>query len=239
MMTCMPTARSWLIIALCTLFLIIGVFFGQQRKPIARDLLQVTIHEHQRAQQPAHSSINSFKIWGKIEQLIPEIRDVAPYHALYVPLIFAGKRINATIIGSDESLARILQIQPAQGHFISFVERHERHCIIGHALAQRLQRIRVGELIGQPLLLDEQPYTIVGVAKPWKRHLLFDADINQAVMIPLCGHTLLNRHVTIYQALIKLRASALVDRVCAEIVQHVHDQSRHLSAFIRKAQQHA
>ena len=224
---------------LCSLLVSLGIFFGQQLKPIAADLLQVTIHEHQSSEQPAHSSINSFKIWRKLPQLSREIREVAPYHALYVPLIFADKRINATIIGAEESLARVLQIQPAQGHFISFVERHERHCVIGHALAQRLQRIRVGELIGQPLRLDEQPYTIVGVAKPWKRHLIFDADINQAVIIPLCGSRLLNRHVTIHQALIKLKTSALVERVCGHIQQHVHDQSHHLSAYIRTDQQHA
>ncbi|KTD64166.1 ABC transporter permease [Legionella shakespearei] len=209
----------------------------EQFKALGTDLLAVAVY--QKTPTKSHSGDDALSInqWQRLAEQIPYIVKIAPYSTAYQPLSFQGKLMQGAVIGADENLASIIQVDLAQGHFVSFVESFEHFCVIGNGLAQQIKEISMDDPIGKQLRIGQSLYTIIGIAKQWKENGFFNEDINQAAIIPLAGISLVSKDAKINNAVVLLKPDSPIDEVIDHIKQLISSMAPKLSVFPRSAKQ--
>ncbi|HAU0780835.1 TPA: FtsX-like permease family protein [Legionella pneumophila] len=209
----------------------------EQFKALGTDLLAVSVY--QKVPSKSHSESDSLTIdqWQQIAERIPYVLRIAPYSTAYQTLSFNGKVMQGAVIGADESLADIIHVTLAQGHFVSFLDSFEHFCVIGDSLAQQIKETTLDDPIGKQLRIGQSLYTIIGVAERWKENGFFNEDINQAVIIPLAGMSLVSKDAKINNAVLLLKPDSPIDEVINEIKEIINSQAPKLSVFPRSAKQ--
>lgn len=209
----------------------------EQFKSLGTDLLSVSVFLN--VQSPLHGGGDRIPlaVWREIPRHVPAVIAVAPYATAYQPISFRGVMLQGSIIGADESLARIIHIHLALGHFVSFVDSFEHYCVIGNSLAQQLRQVRMVSPIGQQLRIGQTLYTIIGVASPWKENGFFNEDVNQAVIIPVAGMSLVSKDSKINNAIMLLKPDSAIDKAIANITLLLNRAAPKLRVFPRSAKQ--
>ena len=208
-----------------------------QFKALGTDLLAVSIYQKERRLENNPYQQLSLTFWRQLPQRIPAILRVAPYRMAYQPMYFQGKTLSGAIIGADDSLAQVIHIELEQGRFVSFLESFEHVCVIGHGITDQIKRHNRENPLGQQLHIGNLSYTIIGTLAPWKENGFFNEDINQAIIIPINGMTLISKDTRINNAVLQLKSNIPINRVIARIKHIIHQQAPTLNIFIRSAQQ--
>ena len=208
-----------------------------QFKALGTDLIAVSIFQNTANSGSGGQDAISLHTWRQFPAMIPSVLQIAPYSTAYQPMSFQGKILTGVIIGADESLANIIHIDLAEGHFVSFVESFEHLCVVGSGLAQQIKQITLDDPIGKQLRIGQALYTIIGVAMPWKENGFFNEDINQSAIIPIMGMALVTKDAKINNAVMLLRSDSNIDGVIQQIKQTISDVAPKLSVFIRSAKQ--
>lgn len=206
-------------------------------KSLGTELLAVSIYPKAADKSTRDSIQFSLNDWRGIHQKISTIEGIAPYSILFQPISFEGREIQGPIIGADESLASIIGIHLKEGHFVSFVNSFEHFCVIGDQIAKQLERIHFGSLIGKQLRIGKTLYTVVGVIKPWQENGFFNEDINQAVIVPIAGISLISSENKIHNAIIKLKLNSPIDEVIDQIKLIITTKAPNMAVFLRSAKQ--
>jgi putative ABC transport system permease protein len=208
-----------------------------QFKALGTDLLAVSVY--QKATEVPNSAQEYIPIdfWRQFPEMLPVVLSIAPYSTAYQPLSFQGRKLTGAIIGADESLARIIHIDLAQGHFVSFVASFEHFCVIGSGLAEQIKSVTLDNPIGKQLRIGQAIYTIIGVAAPWKENGFFNEDVNQAAIIPIAGMALVSKDAKINNAVFLLKSDINIDEVVEQIKMLISKQAPGMSVFVRSAKQ--
>lgn len=156
----------------------------EQFKALGTDLLAVSVY--QKVPSKSHSESDSLTIdqWQQIAERIPYVLRIAPYSTAYQTLSFNGKVMQGAVIGADESLADIIHVTLAQGHFVSFLDSFEHFCVIGDSLAQQIKEITLDDPIGKQLRIGQSLYTIIGVAERWKENGFLMRTLTRLSLFP-------------------------------------------------------
>lgn len=208
-----------------------------QFKALGTDLLAVTVY--QKSPDKSHSGEDSLSIgqWQQLAERVPYIVKIAPYGTAYQPLSFEGKIMQGVIIGADENLAPIVNITLAQGHFVSFLDSFEHFCVIGEGLANQIRETSMDDPIGKQIRIGQSLYTIIGVANRWVENGFFNEDINQAVIIPLAGISLVSKDAKINSSVILLKPDSPIDEIIEDVKQIINSMAPKLNVFPRSAKQ--
>lgn len=209
----------------------------EQFKTLGTDLLAVSLYQKLPEKENAVQESIPLNVWRQFPEWVPEIQRIAPYSTAYQSISFEGTAFKGVIIGADEALADIVHIELAQGHFISFVQSFEHYCVIGSTLASQLRSKTSTPLLNQQLQIGKNLYTIIGITKPWKENVFFNEDINQAVIIPIAGTVLVKKDAAINNAIIKLKANIVIDKVVDQVQHLLTLQVPKLNSFVRSAKQ--
>ncbi len=208
-----------------------------QFKVLGTDLLAVSLFQKELTANNSGQDSIPINTWRQVPDKIPAVLTIAPYSTAFQPLSFQGKKLNGALIGADESLADIIHIEMAAGHFVSFMESFEHFCVIGDGLAQQIRQVSLDDPVGKQLRIGQALYTIIGVTKPWKENAFFNEDINQAVIIPIAGMPLVSKDSKINNAVFLLKSDSNIDKVIAEIKTLIHQEAPKLEIFVRSAKQ--
>lgn len=209
----------------------------EQFKTLGTDLLSISVFpKEQKASQQTGSQL-SLEFWQALPQKIPFVREVAPYAVAFQGISYQGKNIQGAIIAADESLAKIVHIDMAQGRFVSFVDSFEHFCVIGNKIAEQMQEDRGESPLLKHIQVGRIIYTVIGIAKPWKENAFFNDDINQAVIVPIKGLSLVNADNKINNAVMRLQAQSPVDAIIENIKQLIERKAPTLNMFARSPKQ--
>lgn len=209
----------------------------EQFKALGTDLLAVSVYQKSAGKAQNGDDSLSASQWQQLAERIPYVIKIAPYGTAYQPLSYNGKVMQGVVIGADESLAGIINIELAQGHFVSFVESFEHFCVIGDKLASQIKEISMDNPVGKQLRIGQSLYTIIGVAKHWKENGFFNEDLNQSAIIPLAGISLVSKDAKINNAVLLLKPDSPIDEIIEDIKQIIGSIAPKLSVFPRSAKQ--
>lgn len=209
----------------------------EQFKSLGTDLLSISAYQQSQGKSSQHEDQVGTELWRQLPERIPAIIRVAPYSTAYQPISFQGKVLRGAIVGADEALANIVDIELDRGHFVSFVESFEHFCVIGDGLAQQLKEVSMDDPIGKQLLIGRALYTIIGIAKPWTQSGFFNEDINQAVIVPIAGMALISKENKVNNAIMLLKPDSPIDEVIDQIKQIIILKAPKLNIFPRSAKQ--
>lgn len=206
----------------------------EQFKNLGTHILSVSIYS---TKQKTHEDNISLNTWQQLPKDIAQIKNIAPFVTSYQTSSFKGRKLNGNIIGANEALAEILEIQLASGSFISTDKSFQRLCVIGSALAKQIEEISFQSPIGKQVRIDNLLYTIIGVAKPWQENGFFLEDINQSIIIPLNDAPLVIKDPKIRNSMLSLYTDDNLDQTMALIKGWVHDKAPEAGMFMRSAKQ--
>jgi len=206
----------------------------EQFKALGTNLLSVSAFG--RSEESRHSSI-PLSAWRKIPARIPYVLEVAPFASTYQAMSFRGRALTGSVVGADESLAHIIHLQLARGHFVSFVDSFEHFCVIGDRIAGQMRQESQDDPIGKQLRIGRTLYTIIGVLKPWGENGFFNEDINQSVIVPVAGMALVTKDSQTNSAVMLLKPDAPIDQVINEVKQVVNQSAPKLTVYVRSAKQ--
>lgn len=208
-----------------------------QFKALGTNLMAVSLFNKSGTQSAAQARAISLQDWRQLPLQHPNIRSIAPYATTYQSISFHGQTLQGPIIGADESLAQIINIRIARGHFLSHVDTTEHFAVIGSGLADKIGHVSLDNPVGQQLNIGQALYTIIGVAKPWQENAFFNEDINQAVLIPIAGIGLINKNSQVNSAVILLKKDTAIDPFLQQLRQSLELKAQGMNVFLRSAKQ--
>jgi len=156
-----------------------------------------------------------------LQKVSPDIIEAAPYTNYYAPISYNSRPLQGAIVGANESLARVIKIQLAQGRFVSSIDKSLFYCVIGSDLAESLKKIGVFQPIGKQISLGNNIYTIIGVAKPKTQNIFLTADINKSAIIPIQNSFLLDKQIAIQNIIFKLSPNVHLEQLQKQILAAV------------------
>ncbi|MBE3028012.1 ABC transporter permease [Janthinobacterium sp. GW458P] len=113
------------------------------------------------------------------------IVEVAPLALLSATVQSKGMHIDTTVLGTQESIARIFEWVPIKGRFISDLDGRATYAIIGNDIATKLG---IGGTGGTHVIqIDHYLFSIIGVLPAQLPNPLLPVSVNQSVIIPLAS----------------------------------------------------
>lgn len=207
-----------------------------QFKSLGTELLAVSMFERDRTKTQANPGISADQ-WRAFKREHSDIVDVAPYTNMYGNMIYQGHALQGSIIGAEDSLKRVINLELQQGHFVSYLHRYEKYAVIGQEIEKQIRRFNQQPLIGKNLWLNGGVYTIIGIAKPWKESAFFNENANRAIFIPLNGSKLINHEAKINNIVFKVKPDTNVDALTQAIRDFVAHNTQNMNLFPRSAKQ--
>ncbi|MGQ3890759.1 ABC transporter permease [Legionella sp. CNM-4043-24] len=207
----------------------------EQFKALGTDLLSVSAFSQ--GQDASHRASIPLSVWRSIPARVPCVAEVAPFTSTYQTMSFNGRVLTGSVLGADESLARIIHTKLARGHFVSFVDSFEHFCVIGDSIATQIREVSQDDPIGRPLRIGKTLYTIIGVLKPWSETGFFNEDINQTVIVPVAGMALVTKDSQINNAILLMKPDSPIDQVMSQVKQLVQQSAPKLTIYVRSAKQ--
>lgn len=112
---------------------------------------------------------------------IPEIRRAAPLVMGTAPVEHAGRRRDATVVGSTHDLLEVRRLRMATGRFIPPGEKDAQVAVLGTKVAQGLFGSR--NPLGETVRIGGTRFRIIGVLAP--RGTSIGVDLDQVVEVPV------------------------------------------------------
>lgn len=166
----------------------------------------------------------------------PAIAMIAPYTNLYLPISYQGHILNANIVGTTQELQVILNINIMQGRFISFLDHYAYYCVIGSDIYQALLNISAQNPIGQQITLGNSVFTIIGVTPSTNNNDFFNANLNQAIYIPIDTSFVLSQYTEINNVLLQLKPNANITLTETQLQHYFNKIIPDKQLFFRSAQ---
>ncbi len=206
-----------------------------QFKALGTDFVSISLF--QPTTPNTHQRNIPLSVFRQLPKQIPNILNIAAYSTAYPSMYYSGKAVNGVIVGADEALAEALKLKLQAGHFISSIHSFERVCVIGAGIAQSLKNTRLNDPIGQALQVGSTLYTIIGVLAPCTDNAFFNGDINQSVIVPILGMSLISPQASINNALIRLSSEKALGTVRTRLQDILYEQAPALNVVMRTPQE--
>lgn len=209
-----------------------------QFKTLGTDLLAISINSTSQSGSPQDQSarLDLPKI-NTLQRVSPAIIEMAPYTNYFGQVSYKGTQVEGGIIGATQNLADIVKIEMAQGRFVSDLDKYSFYCVIGSGIADKLRSAGGIAPLGQQILVGNNYYTIIGVAKNWPENMFMFADIDNSLIVPIQNSFLLSKYIQIQNVIFKLRPNTDIDHLVNQLTQAVNNIIPGQQIFPRSAKQ--
>ena len=118
---------------------------------------------------------------------LPAIAQVAPttFHSGQVG--YAGRTVDAVVLGTTGGLAETLDLKLAQGRFISDFDQQATYIVAGAKVAHELGIGGPGRslIAGMQLQIEGYLFEVIGIARPQAPNPLIPIQVDEALFIPI------------------------------------------------------
>jgi putative ABC transport system permease protein len=169
-----------------------------QFKTLGTNLLSMNIND-KNYQANTNQVTRQFQLSDvpELNSASPLLHITAPYITTYGTTIFRTKTLNASIIGATSNLYRVLHLSAKKGRLVTELDKGENYCVIGTALAKKLQGYGALSVIGEQIEVGNIYYTIVGILNKTTPNFFFFTNLNNGIIIPLSNTYELNNNANI------------------------------------------
>lgn len=176
-----------------------------------------------------------FVMAANVKKISSDILIAAPYIGGYVQVNYLGFSGTADMMGATEELAQVVNIRLRQGRFVSSLDRLERFCVIGNKLYEEIRKYNENPL-NTRIKLNNQIYTIVGIAEPFPENTFLFQDINNSVIVPILTARFISS-AEIDNIVMKLKPNADINQIEKNIKNYFDRQGIEKEFFFRTAQE--
>jgi putative ABC transport system permease protein len=209
-----------------------------QFKSLGTNLLSISLYDERNAQStqtPRQMTLQDARQLP--QQISPAIQLIAPYTSIYLDILFQGKEIRGSTIGSTENLQQVINLHLAAGRFISDLDHQQYYAVVGHDIYQQLDSMSVYPVIGSQLRLGDKIVTIIGALQPWAENSFFNENINNAIIVPLSTAQLLSQYAEVRNLVLRIDEESDIDTLTQQLTQYMQQQFPSKRMFMRSAKQ--
>ena len=119
----------------------------------------------------------------RLPEAVPALRRVAPLMERRGSIGFAGRTLQAPLLGTSEAFCDLNGLVAAEGRLLTDLDRTESFVTVGHDQAKNLRGGSDASLVGRQITVDGRLLTIIGVLAPAQAIRLHQGDLNQAILV--------------------------------------------------------
>lgn len=143
---------------------------------------------------------------------LPAIAQVAPttFHSGQVR--YAGRTVDAVVLGTTGGLAETLDLKLAQGRFISDFDQQATYIVAGAKVAHKLGIGVPGRplIAGMQLQIEGYLFEVIGIARPQAPNPLIPIQVDEALFIPIESMRRLQPSPQLSSVIAKVRNGAVI-----------------------------
>lgn len=143
---------------------------------------------------------------------LPAIAQVAPttFHSGQVR--YAGRTVDAVVLGTTGGLAETLDLKLAQGRFISDFDQQATYIVAGAKVAHELGVGGPGRplVAGMQLQIEGYLFEVIGIARPQAPNPLIPIQVDEALFIPIESMRRLQPSPQLSSVIAKVRNGAVI-----------------------------
>jgi len=147
-------------------------------KGMGTDMLQVSFPSETSERRPIPVTLDL----SGLGAAVPAIKQAAPLVLHFTQIRHEGRSAEAQVIGSTQALVQALDLQPAQGRFLSDYDSRATYAIAGSGVAREL-----GLHTGSRVQIGNYLFEIVGIAQSKPTNPLIPARADDSIFIPITG----------------------------------------------------
>ncbi len=122
-----------------------------------------------------------------LRQAIPDITAAAPLILTSSDARLKGHALSTTILGSNADLPGVLDLQLAQGRFLSQFDTHSTHAVLGANVAAAWENAGIHAQPGDRIQIGGYLFQVIGILQPAGQNPLLPAPPDDAILLPLEG----------------------------------------------------
>ena len=127
-------------------------------------------------------------LWHRLmRQAIPDITAAAPLILTSSDARLKGHALSTTILGSNADLPGVLDLQLAQGRFLSQFDTHSTHAVLGANVAAAWENAGIHAQPGDRIQIGGYLFQVIGILQPAGQNPLLPAPPDDAILLPLEG----------------------------------------------------
>lgn len=211
-----------------------------QFKVLGTNLLSVNVFQQdQQKNQNSGVKLNHLSLQQAIDSTSADkrIQLAAPYTMNYNTVLYQDKNLNASVIGANASLAKVIKIQIQQGRFVSSLDKGASFAVLGQQVATRMRQAGAKQIIGSQIALGNHVFTVIGITKSWPQNSFFDEDINNSIIIPIQTSLSLSQYVKIQNIVYRIDQNVDVDAIKAQLSRYMNRYISDGQVFVRSPEQ--
>ena len=152
---------------------------------------QTTMIEYQDGVQTDVASL--LELRGHLYRGNPELETVVATVPTSGTLMRKGESVTASVLGTTDDYFATAGLSLREGRFTTELDGGEAHAIIGWKLFDDLRQQGIYLGVGDRVLLDRAPVTLVGILEKRPQSRFSPVDINRSLIVPLESLRRLNR----------------------------------------------
>lgn len=211
-----------------------------QFKVLGTNLLSINIYQQNQTDDQATGLKQQHLTLQQAEQSVHadhRIMVAAPYTMGFQSAYFNDNDLNATVIGANENLAKVIKIQLQRGRFVSSLDNTAYYAVIGADVAKQMMAKGARLLLGKHIVIGQNVFTVIGIAKPWPENNFFEQDINHSVIIPIKTSLDLSRYSQVDNIVYRIEEDVDVDAIRTNLSNFVNRYINDASVYVRSPEQ--
>lgn len=162
------------------------------------------------------------------------VKRIAPYTQMYKESGFRQQSFDGKIIGTTSEYAGAVGAQLQHGRFLSFLEDHTFHCVVGANVKKQMKKEGVFNPVGHHIRVDQSLFTIVGVLKDNDNPRF---DLNSSIIIPATTSLQLSGKDSVSHLLVELKPDTEIKPVKHAIKSYIKDTLHDAKLFLMSPEQ--
>ncbi|KAF1029675.1 MAG: Macrolide export ATP-binding/permease protein MacB [Pseudomonas sp.] len=122
-----------------------------------------------------------------VNQQVPGIAHIGAVSVFSGPIVFHGRTVNASFVGSTPGIQDAMRLALREGRFLSDFDSAETYAIIGDQVAQGLSAPGDPLQLGDRIRINDYLFLVVGILRSQPRALLMPVQANESIFMPAPG----------------------------------------------------
>ncbi|UJR63548.1 ABC transporter permease [Dickeya zeae] len=117
-------------------------------------------------------------------QVIPDILGASALTMTSVEVRVQGRSFNTVVVGVNPALARVLDLQTAQGRFLSQYDARSTYAVFGAHIAAELLAKGISVTPGERVQLGDYLFQVVGILQPREQNPMVVVSVDDSILVP-------------------------------------------------------
>lgn len=140
------------------------------------------------------------------------------------PVVFNGRTVNATFVGSTPDIKDAMRLAVREGRFLSPYDVGETYAVVGDQIAQALSSPGAPLTLGSRIRINDYLFLVVGLLHSQPRAMLMPAQANESLFIPAEGMRRIYPTPQISNVIIRATPGQDMERIARDAAAALTDQ---------------